>query len=269
MTVFKTWQESWRLIRKHPVVFAPFVIAAGCSLIALYILFLAPQRPLSYLLAPPIRAVAGEKFLHYPFNFIILPKLFRLGDLFVGALVGMLMSAVGVGIVAEGLTGKRPSFLINFIVAGKRYFALVAVWLISFGAITLAMKLIPQMFDSRFVIVKAFFVAISLGLSILIQAMFIYTVPVLILERQKLIPALRENFRMVLKYFLPTLILVLIPALVYVPVLLLKSYAVAFVHTTFPETVLIILGAGIVVTFFIDVWVTVSITTFFLKKRNR
>lgn len=269
MTVLNIWQKGWRLIRKHPVVFAPFLISGACSVIVLYILFLAPHRPISYLLAPPIRMAMGEKFLHYPFNFVVLPKLFRLGDLCVSAFVGMLMSAVTVGMVADILAERRPSFLISFLVAIKRYFMLILVWFVSFGIISLVMNFLPGFFDLQARLGKSLFVTISLAVSIFVQLLFIYVVPALILGRKKIIPAFKDNLKTLANKFIPSMIVVAVPAVMYVPILLFKSYAGLFAQTNFPEMVLLVLLAGVVMTLAIDFWITVCITILYVKQNDR
>ncbi|MBN2483170.1 MAG: hypothetical protein JXD21_03055 [Candidatus Omnitrophica bacterium] len=268
MVVFKTWRDTWRIIRKQPVVFLPFIISGAVSLLVLYILFLAPQRPIAYLLAPPIRAIAGEKFLHYPFNFVLLPNLFRLGDLAVSAFLGMLMSAVSVGMVADVYSRRTPSFLISLIVGFKRYFALVLLWIISFGIIAVVMKFLPHLFNLQARLGKSAFVAVSLCVSIVVQSLFVYMLPILIIDRKKLWGAFLENIRMLLSRLVPTVILVALPSLLYVPMLILKSYASLFARTGFPESVLIILAVGVIAALVIDYWITISITVYFLKNKT-
>jgi len=268
MVIFKVWHESWKFIRKQPVVFVPFLISGALSLLALYILFLAPQRPVAYLLAPPIRAIAGDKFLHYPYNFVLLPNLFRLADLGISAFIGMLMSAVTVGMVSDIYSGRRPSFLINIIVGLKRYFALIIVWFVSFGCIALAMKFLPGLFNLQARLGKSIFITVSLGISVFIQLCFIYMLPLLIIARKKLIPAFFENLKMLGLRLIPTIFLVVIPTLFYVPILILKSYASLFARTNFPESVLIVLGVGVVVTLLVDFWITLSITLVFLRNKD-
>ena len=85
------WKEVGRIVAKRPTVALPFLIAGLINAIALYILYLAPQHPVSALLAPPIRVYFGEQFLHYPANFLLLPRLFYAGEMVIDAFFGMFM----------------------------------------------------------------------------------------------------------------------------------------------------------------------------------
>ena len=60
----KFWQDTFVLLNKYRSIFVPFFITVVLEGIVLYILYLAPQKPVSTVFAPPIRAFFGERFLH-------------------------------------------------------------------------------------------------------------------------------------------------------------------------------------------------------------
>ena len=80
-------RRLFQLVRRYPIIVAPFIGVAMFEGFVLAVLFLAPRPPLSMALAPIIRAFWGEQFLHYPTNFLLLPKIFeysRDGEIFFG-----------------------------------------------------------------------------------------------------------------------------------------------------------------------------------------
>ena len=130
ITIFR---EAFNILRKYPRIIVPFAVTGICNVLALYMVYLTPQRPFIYLFGPPIKAFWGIKFLHYPFNLYLLPKLFYYASICVGATAGVLMSAVAIGMIRDSYTGKSvPSFFSNFSISLKRYFALFGIWFITF-----------------------------------------------------------------------------------------------------------------------------------------
>lgn len=262
--VIKIWKETFNLLRERPKIILPFLVLGIVNALLLYLLYLTPQRPVAYVLAPLVRTFLGEKFLHYPFNLFILPKLFYYGQLLVYAFVGMLMTAVGVGMVGDAFQGKGSSFLINFIRSFKRYFALLGVWILTFGVTVLFLQIFPK--QDKFM--NLGIVSASFLLSIFVQILFIYTIPLIIIERRKFFAALKNNFIFLIKVFIPTVLLIILPSLFYLPVLIIKDKMGFLTKQFFPEIVVGVLGLGLLTSFIIDFWVTLSTTVLFVKKEG-
>jgi len=265
--VLRRWGDSFNIIRRHPVILSPFILIAFLNAAALYIVYLAPQRPVSYVLAPPIKAFFGERFLHYPLNLVLTPKLFYYAQVFVNATFGVVLSALAVLMIAKVYTREKPSFLINIIETIKKYFPLFFVWLISFTLATIVFRLFLKAYGSPEGVRSIFDVSAAFLLSVIVQIMFIYATPLIIIEKKPFFSALVENVRVVAKLFVPTLFLVILPALLYLPVLVFKSKSLYLMEKFFPEAVLLVPMAGILVTFFVDLLIITSITILFLKER--
>ncbi len=69
ISLYKSVSASYSLL-------IPFIILFIVDIILISVLYLSPRYPLSVLFAPPIRKLWGSQFLHYPMNFMLLPKLF-------------------------------------------------------------------------------------------------------------------------------------------------------------------------------------------------
>ncbi len=263
------WKEAGSIIGRRPTIALPFIIGCLVNVAVIFLLYLAPQRPILSILGPPIRVFFGEQFLHYPNNFILLPKLFSYAEIVTAALFGMLMTAVGVGMIADVKRGVRASFFINLIRAFKRYFALFSVWLLTFGLITGVSKLMPfvlKPINSKgvgFLVISIYFV-----MNILINLIFVYSIILIIVKRKKLIPALKQGVVLFTKLFVPTALLAVLPSLLYLPVLVLKTKVYFFINNIFPEMILIVLliGAGLVA--FIEFIIYLSLTILFINKEG-
>ena len=59
----------------HPVILFPFVTIAFIQMLILEVLYFAPRFPLSVFFNPIVKTLWGEKFVHYPHNFVVLPSL--------------------------------------------------------------------------------------------------------------------------------------------------------------------------------------------------
>lgn len=261
----RTWRQLFESLAKNPVILLPFLIVGLFDAFLLILIFLAPQPPFSAVFAPPIRAFWGERFLHYPLNLVLIPKLFSYAHIFTTAIIGVLMTGLAIGMLSEVKTGNKPQILLNFILALKRYFVLLAIWLIMFILAFLVYK-IPNFLsiNNRVIVQVAFF--LSFLITILIQVVFIYAIPAAFIERKGLIPAIKRGISFSKNYFLSTLILVLTPAVFYIPVMILKGKIPVLMSRFFPETALVILGLGIVVSVFIDFVVTCSTTILFINQ---
>lgn len=264
--LFGVWKETFRLLNRRPKIIIPFIIVGALNIIMAYTLYYAPQRPISYLLAAPIRRFFGEKFLHYPFNFYILPQLYSYGEIALSAFVGILMTALAVGMVADCLAGHQASLLISFIRGIKRYFALLVAWAITFVVAYFTAKYFPKLLGTPSENNLKLFSIINFFSSVIVQLLFIYLVPVMIIKNKNIFSSLKENFIVVAKLFFPTLVLGLVPALLYVPTIMLKAKTVFLIDTFFPEIIIGVVVASIVVAVIVDALVTTSTTVLFVKK---
>jgi len=264
--VIKIWKETFGAFNKHPKLFIPFIITAACDSIGLYILYLAPQRPVSYLLAPPIRRFLGEKFLHYPSNLLILPRFYNYAHLVISATIGVLMTGLVISMLSQLSEGRKPRLLVGFVNALRRSLSLVGVWIVMFLLSFSAQKLMGLFTGGE---------APSIALSfltylamILAQVVFIYAMPVVMIDRRNFFSALIRGFKFFVKFLLPTLILTLVPALPQFPVIALNHYASGLVGKFGPETVVFIMGAGIFITFIMDIFLTIPPTLLYMKGRK-
>lgn len=265
----KIWKLTFGALAKYPIILLPFIIVGLFDAFSLLLLYLAPQAPISFVFAPPIRAFWGERFLHYPLNFVLMPRLFGFAHIINTAIIGVLMTGLAIGMLSEAKGGNKPRALPNLILAFKKYFIIFAIWLLMYILATLVYKIPPLFlkFSSKAVFQIVFYLCFLIV--VLIEVIFIYAIPATIIERRGLISAIKRGMLLSKSYFLTTIILVAIPSLLYIPIVFLKAKSVALMVRLFPEIVLIILGIGIVVTVLIDCIVTCSIATLFINQERK
>ena len=69
--------QVFEILRKDPTITILFALLALIEFVALTGLFLSHSAPFSYIFGPIIQTFYSEKFLHYPANFLLLPKIFN------------------------------------------------------------------------------------------------------------------------------------------------------------------------------------------------
>ena len=267
-SVIKIWKETIRIFGQNRGIFLPFFIVGIVDIFLLIIIYLAPQPPLSVLLSPPIKVFWGERFLHYPLNLFLIPRLFDLAHTISIAFTGVLMTGTAVRMLEEVHNGSGPDFGRGLTNSLRAYLKIFVIWLVMFGLVSAVFKLLPVIFKLKQGMASLLLLGAGFIISIFIQAIFIYAIPAVIIEEKKIWPAIKRSVSFCFGAFLPTLILVGLPTIIYLPILILKGKLSLMVSKIFPEAVLIFVGLGIVISVIMDCLVTSSTVVFFLNKRK-
>ena len=104
----------------------------------------------------------------------------------------------------------------------------------------------------------------NLLLGVITTAIFIFVIPVIVIDKKKFGSALILNFRYLKDCFWLILIVISLPTLFYVPILFLRNNISVATNYAVPETQVILIIAGIVMTLFIDAIVYTATTTYYL-----
>ncbi len=271
-----------QLVKSQPKLFIPFIIFVIVDLSFLFIIFVAPRQPFNVVLAPPIRAFWGEKFLHYPANFLLIPKLAALSRNFLSCLIGSLLTGCAVAMLADSYNKKVTRFFPSLKAGFKKYLSLFSVvfiiTLLFWGCLKLLEIGLIKYFSSGhatllFLKPRVWFgpllIVINLFITILIQGAFVYAIPFLMLKDQNLFKALFKSLGLFVKFFIPTVILIGLPVLLYLPIIVLQFKTAFLISRFFPESVLYIcVAAAILNAVVIDLLITFSTTVLFLQNRD-
>lgn len=278
----KAYNTSIKSLKNHPALFLPFVIFAILEAIVLVVIYLAPRMPLRLILGPVIKTFWGERFLHYPANFLLLPKLASLSRMALAVFFSSLLTGMAVALVFAVYHKKHLKLKEAFKSALKKYASLFIIVLIFTLLFYFSAKLVNVVLlkyfmagHSRLLFLKAnlwmgpILLSINFMLALLIQSAFIYAIPIVMIEKQKLIKAVIGSFILFKKLFIPTLILVGLPMLVYIPIIVLNYKTAFFIDKVFPELVLWISFLGIIISsLIIDSLVTISTTFLYLAHKE-
>ncbi len=264
----KILRESFYILKDNPKLFIPFILGGAFNGLALYLIYLIPQRPFLYLFGPPVKVFFGERFLHYPFNLYLLPKLFYYATSFVSATIGVLMTALAIGMIKNIYSKEDTLITPNFIYALKRYFALFSVWFVTFIILFFFVKgirLFPLKLKGLALNIVPYFIYIG---TIFIQLLFIYVIPVLIIEKKSIINSFLNGIIFLKKVFPTTLFILGLAIIIYLPVVILRQNMPFLAGAFYPEIIVVVLGISVFVSFVVDVMVTTATTLVFLKEKR-
>lgn len=262
---FLSFLESKRL-------FKPFLAFAACELFILIFIFLVPRQPFVKLFGPPIRTIWGERFLHYPLNFILLPNLVSLSRSIISVFIGAFTTGVAVAIVAKknfvAALKKYPALFLAILVINVLYYSFIKILAKLLEKYFMAghLKLLflgPKFWLGLFMVGAGFFAALF------IQAVFAYIIPALICDDKKLSRAVLASLIFCKDNFFKTILLVGLPMLAFIPVIVLNYNTLFLIDRLFPEIIFWVAILGIVVnSLIVDPLVTVSTTLLYLKKKK-
>ncbi len=276
------YSKSIKTIKANPVVFLPFAAFATFEFITLIIIYLAPRMPLKLLLAPPIRALWGERFLHYPVNFILIPKLASIARLGLTIVIGSFLTGVAILIVYNLYKKTKVNLKGIFSLALKNYISLFAIVLLFTLLFYFLDKITSKLLIKYFVSghskllflgpklwLGPILICLNFTLAIFVQSAFIYAIPILLLEKETLIKAVLKSFVLFKKLFLKTIILVGLPMLLYIPSIVLQSDPSFLIVRLFPESVLLVVILNLIVSsLIIDLLITLTATHLYLMHKD-
>lgn len=256
---------------KHPELLLPFIFIAFFETLALELIYFCNRFPLSKVAAPIIKKFFGEAYLHYPAHLMIVPGLFYYAQVVIFIFAGTMLTAIAVNIfknILEKLPIKENAMLRN---AAKRYGALVV-----YGVILMALMAFLKPLDS-FVFTKGFhllqrlipripaqmgdigFAALLFLTNLLLQAIFIASIPYMILEKKGLFKAVLASVLLFIRNIGTIIVLIGLPFLVYLPVVAMKSISGRLAEATFPEIILAVTFLGSVISIFVDSFIVICV----------
>jgi len=275
MLSFSVWSITFRMIAKYPRVLIPFFIKAVFEALVLAVFFYSPRAPLSIVFAQPIKSFFGANYLHYPYNFSLLPTLFYYGQILVMLTVGAIMYGMAMGMVSQAHSGSGDVKIFgNFNRSARRYFALVGIWLITFILSLVVLKVPPVILKKLMPPTPSAMLLLQIlsysGIVVIFvfESFFIYAYPAVIIERKGIFGAIGRSFSVIRHVFLTTVTLVFVPRLFEFLYVFVRQKQQGLINLTVPEVTLVILGAGIVLTMVTDALVFLSTANLFILKQE-
>lgn len=255
------YNETFKAFKNNPSILLPFIIFAISELVALFFIYLAPRAPLMVVLGPPIRTFWGERFLHYPANFLLFPKLTYLAKLGLTVALGSLFTGAAVSMIGDTYRKKEINLLRVFKTAGKKYISLFGVVFI----LALILYIAGRIIALGKIETVPVLIGINFVVSVFIQAGFIYAIPLVMLKDEKLTKSILGSLVLFKRLCFRTLVLVGLPMCLLIPITVLGHNTPFLINRFFPEVILLVSFLDIIVSsLLIDPLVSVSATILYL-----
>ncbi len=272
---------SLNTLFQNPLIAYPFVIIAFIQLFVLEIFYFAPRYPLSIFFGPLIRTLYGEGYLHYPYNFILLPKMFQYAQIFIYIFISSFLIAVSVATIEYINNDKKVTFGMMVKKMLPQYVHICLASIFMFMAIFGFLKLYGLAYDrasliqstsGKFYLIKRLVMEgasyITVLIQILVTTIFAYVITLIAIEKRKVFSALWKNFRYLRTTFFFIFSMVLIPTLFYLPVLVLRDNMPILGNGMFPSLRGWVIVLSILVLTAIDSIIYTAVTSFYLLKQE-
>ncbi|MCM8775338.1 MAG: hypothetical protein NC930_03170 [Candidatus Omnitrophica bacterium] len=259
--VVEIYRQTFRLFAENPTVVLLFFVIALLDSLALTLLFLSHSKPVSIVLAPLIRTFYSERFLHYPMNFVILPKIFQHAHFLILSVAGLLVTGMVIQKIEQYTLGRSIATLDAAGVSIKKYPPLLGAWIVSYGIFMVALRVMRGLLPNLvWIHLSADFV-----LSLCIQSLFAYLLPSIMLSGRGFLRGLGYGLEFGVRNFFVTCSLILAPILLMSVFAYLRLLTHGFIQIN-PELTLWVLGTGIIVSMIVDMVITSSTTLLYLEK---
>ena len=273
------WKRVVALFRREPSVLFPFLIIAGIELLALVFLYFSPHFPIKIIMGPPIRRIWGAIYMHYPFFYELLPRLFYYTKIILSIFAGSITSGMAVYAISLAVKSKPVDLKEVFRHVMKRYLSLILLTTILFVAVHFLMKqpsdLLIKYFRAGhpkllFLGPKFWMVYVvpvmNFVFAVFFQGLFVFSIPFVVIKGKKFLPALGRGMLLFFRLFVRTIVVVAVPMILYIPVTMLRGNISFLADKFMPEVVGIVLLIGILVgTLVVDLLLTTATTLIFLE----
>jgi|GEM_PF-1650769 len=264
--LFWLWIQCFKSMRNVQT-FIPFLLYAIFQAVLLYALINFSRAPFSGIFVPLIQKIFGDAALHFPNFYMVLTPLYSQINIIFSGLVGILLIGIATLIFAGIFNNHKTSFGQALSITMSKYGALFLVWIIV-AALTLIMilgfpKLLNKLLQPSYSIGRIFDM-VGLLLGILVASIFAYGTILIVIEKQGIISALSNTFLIFKKNAVTSFILVAVPTFFYFPISYLTRKSAIIITDFSPDVIILLLGAGIVISLFGSYFQVGSITRFYL-----
>lgn len=194
-----------------------------------------PNGPLASLWRAIVPEAARGAVSHYPGHLLIMPMILGRVEIALDVLVNVVFQGATVFLIAWVLTQKPLSIDRAFRGTLARYLPAIGVTAIAssvlYGVFFLPELVAPESVGVPPIVVKGAVTIVGLA----VQALFIFTLPLVLLARASVIGAVRESFSLASREFVTTFMIVVVPFLLTIPVILLEGKAELLIAKLSPD----------------------------------
>ncbi|MDQ7065664.1 MAG: hypothetical protein Q9P90_15620 [candidate division KSB1 bacterium] len=265
LTKLQLLMAAWRQTiscMKIPRFYTPFIVYALLQVFILIGFVLFNYFPFSKIFMPIQKAIYGEAALHYPNNFIILPSLFDITNIALSGIAGILVLALATQYFFFYTDKKNiPGGSVREVL--RRFPDLFGVWVIE-TAVILGLIYGATIVSPDYPNYVSFITAGRITGAVVIMAAFAYAIVIIVTEGKRFWAAIWKSFRLFVRYFYITLLMIAVPILILqIPLDLMLTNTPEIAKKLSPEIIPVLIGSDIVFSILLNFMVIGAITFFY------
>ena len=267
---FSVWRECFQSVREMKL-FVPFVLFAIIQFVCLLLLLNFYRYPVNNILVPVMRLIAGEKFLHYPDSFIVLPLLFNYTNIILSGLIGTVIIGSSTFLFAGKFQKKVTSVPQGFKIVSSKYLILFVLWLMETLLVLAVIVGLPALLQDMLkleYIEMRYTQAACFFLGLFIASIFAYTTAAVVLDNQGIIRSFLASTKIFGKHIVVTFLLVFIPNIANLPFNYASGKTFFILQKFNPEIVFILIALTIVVSIITNFFMVATITRYYLIQKT-
>jgi len=265
---FRIWGATFRAMARFKI-WLPLILLLLLQVILLFVLTRFYQSPFSLVLVPLLKALVGEKALHYPGFYVALPFAYNLLNLVVVGFLSILINATAILLLSFHFWGRPIDLKEALSGSRSRFGHLFLLWLVNTIAVGLVL-ILPGFILSGWMggsPRRILFVQLaSYGLGVLVAALFAYCYNAILLSGETWLKSIRTNWGIFRRNFFSTCFFIAIPGFVSWLYGVLISNSPLIMSKFRPDIIPLLLIFGSVINLLVIFWILGSLARLFLQE---
>jgi hypothetical protein len=264
-TCTEIYKNTVQVLKENPTLVILFFIIALLDWLALAVLYNAPSEPFSFVLAPIIRTFWDDRYLHYPQNFVLLPKLFSHAHFLILCTFGLFITGIVIKKIEAHFKSKELSIISASGFVLKKFIPILVAWLASYWFFLFLSKILFKVLPQTNLLAQ---LAGGFFLALIVQSLTAFILPAILVNNRGFFKDFWQGLKTGARHITTTGLIIAVPVLVIILISFFKALGASLVQSN-PEIVLWILAVSIFVSMIVDLIVTSTTTLLFLKVRDK
>jgi len=239
-------------------------------LVVIALMFFA-YPPFSSFMVPLMIKVFGEPAVHYPNNFMVLPSMYFWINLIFSGFLGTIIIGGATNLFSLKYSDKPVVLSKGIAKVWPGYATLLLVWVIETAVLLGLFEVFPPLlnkiafFSNYGPLMKQMVITI---VALVVGSLFVYTTALVLLERRGAFSAIAQSFKLFGKYPVATVLLMVVPNFVKLPIDMLASKTDFLIRKFNPETIAFSIILGVLVSVFTNFVLIGTVTRYFMFTRE-
>ncbi|HSG29006.1 MAG TPA: hypothetical protein VLA34_11035 [Candidatus Krumholzibacterium sp.] len=266
-SAFRSLYTSLTLVHR-PTVILPTLIYFLFQLGLMYLYLGSHGRPWTSFWALFNSSIDADQLGHFPQHLFFMQLLLGRVTIILDVFVSIAFQASTAMLVSMAYRSRKVSIAEAFAFPFRKYHQLIIISVISSGSIYAAINLSRLLAEGLPGLVRLAVIGTGIAVALLIQALFLFAVPLIVLEAPKTSQLLPAVFRRAWKYVAPSIFIVTMPFILTIPTTFLSLKAGLIALQLSPEFMIHSHVASLVMESIAAFLITAGATVFIIHKSS-